>query len=182
MGPPPYPNDKVSFGYMPIGDKLRVNGGFLVILDLEQTAEKERLVGLLEPVVRDHRAELVDLEFMGPNNNKTLRLLVHKDPGIGVDLCEAISREVADLLDVEDPIPGRYRLEVTSPGLDRPLVTDRDFSRVGSRQVKILLSSGHTYYGELVAWDRETITLNGEDGVEPIERKAVAKVTIEAKL
>ena len=132
--------------------------------------------------MRDHRAELVDLELMGPNSNQTLRLLVHKDPGIGVDLCAAISREVADLLDVEDPIPGRYRLEVTSPGLNRPLVSDRDFARVGSSYLKVLLSSGHTFYGELAAWDRETITLNGEDGAKPIERKAIAKATIEAKL
>lgn len=151
-------------------------------MGLEQTAEKERLVRLLEPVVKDHRAELVDLEFMGPKNNQTLRLLVHKDSGVGVDLCEAISREVADLLDVEDPIPGRYRLEVTSPGLDRPLVSDRDFARVGSKKVKILLSSGHTFYGELAAWDGETITLNGDDGVQAIERKGIAKATIEAKL
>ena len=149
---------------------------------MEQTAEKERLVGLLEPVVRDHQAELVDLELMGPKNNQTLRLLVHKDPGVGVDLCVAISREVADLLDIEDPIPGRYRLGVTSPGLDRPLESDRDFARVGSRSLKVLLSSGHTFYGELETWDRETITLNGEDGARSIERKAIAKVTIEAKL
>ena len=90
---------------------------------------RSALMSLVGPVVEDHDAELVDIELRGSANHRTVKILVHRDPGILLDDCEAISREVGDLFDIEDPVPGRYRLEVTSPGLDRPLTTDRDFQR-----------------------------------------------------
>ena len=96
---------------------------------LQREELRDSLVDLLEPVVESSGAQLVDLELMGPVNTQTLRLLVHKEVGITIPDCETISVEVADFLDVEDPIPGRYRLEVTSPGVDRPLETDGDFAR-----------------------------------------------------
>jgi len=107
---------------------------------------------------------------------------VHKEHGITVENCEAISREVGDLLDIEDPITGRYRLEVTSPGLSRPLRTDRDFTRAHARLLKVVLVSGRTVQGRLEAWDSRAITLNGPDGRQFIERQEIAKATIEAEL
>ena len=143
---------------------------------------KDALVTLLEPVIADHGAELVDLELVGAANNQTVRLLVHRDPAIGLDQCEAISREVADLLDVEDPVPGRYRLEVTSPGLDRPLQTDQDFGRAAGRFLKVVLASGRTLRGRLHHWEAEQLILEGEDEALKIDRRDIAKATIEAEL
>ena len=96
--------------------------------------------------------------------------------------CEQISREIADFLDVQDPLPGRYRLEVTSPGLDRPLVTDGDFARAKDRLLKIVLISGKNHRGRLVGWDSAQITLdNGRGNTEYVIRENIAKATIEVE-
>ena len=153
---------------------------------------KDRLIGLTRPIVQDHGADLVDLELVGNTNNQTVRLLVHKVSGVTVELCVAISREAADLLDVEDPIPGRYRLEVTSPGLDRPLVSDSDFGRALGRLVKTVSSNGETHLGRLLDWDGEFLTLeadtaaskgkrDGEASVR-VERRSITRATIQAEL
>lgn len=147
----------------------------------EREALRGRLIELLEPVVQDHGAELVDLEVAGALGSCTLRLLVHKDPGATVRLCEQISLEVGDLLEGEDPIPGSYRIEVTSPGLDRPLKTDRDFARAFSRMVKVVQPSGRTVLGRLVEWGEEYLALETRKGPERISRREIAKATIEAE-
>jgi ribosome maturation factor RimP len=149
---------------------------------LAQNELKKRLVELLEPVVRGQGAAVVDLELVGAGSNQTLRLLIHKETGVTVGLCEAISREVSDLLDIEDPITGRYRLEVTSPGLDRPLRTDEDFTRAAGRRLKIVLTSGRTVFGRLLDWDSANLQLEGKSGQSPVPRQEIAKATIEAEL
>lgn len=146
---------------------------------MQQTELKERLLELVEPIVEEHEATIVDLELTGVISNQTLRLLIYKDSGITVDLCGEISREVGDLLDIEDPIPGRYRLEVTSPGLTRPLKTDGDFTRASGRLLKIVLSSGRTIHGRLRVWDSEEITIEVDGEEQKIGRPEIAKATIE---
>lgn len=142
---------------------------------------KAKLVDLLEPVIRDRDAELVDLELAGALGNCTLRLLVHKESGTTVSLCAQISLEAGDLLDVHDLIPGRYRIEVTSPGFDRPLKTDRDFARAFSRLIKAVQLSGRTTTGRLVGWEADSISLETANGQEKILRQEIAKATIEVE-
>ncbi len=146
---------------------------------------REKLTDLVSPVVCDHGAELVDIEIKGHPGNPTVRLLVHREPAITVDQCEQISREVADLLDVEDPLPGRYRLEVTSPGLGRPLHTDRDFARASQRWLKVVMRTGETLNGVLQRWDETAITLKTDDGSGQelvVQRENIAKATIKPEL
>ena len=148
----------------------------------EQRAElRNKLVGLLEPVVEDHGAELVDLELVGAMGSCTLRLLVHRDPGITINLCAEISLEVGDLLDVHELVPGRYRIEVTSPGLDRPLKTDKDFARACSRLVKVVQTTGRNLSGRLLEWETDSISLDTAKGLEKVSRSEIAKATIEAE-
>lgn len=149
---------------------------------MEPSELRQRLIEWLGPIVQDHGAELVDLELVGAVNRQTLRLVIHREGGVTVALCEAISREISDFLDVEDPIPGRYRLEVTSPGLDRPLRTDGDFARACSRRLKVVLFSGKAVFGRLVEWDGESIELEGEEGRQWIRRQEIAKATIDVEL
>ena len=80
-----------------------------------------KLTNLLKPLVEDLGYEFVGLEHRRSPKDAVLTLYIDRPDGIGVDDCERVSREVAALLDVEDPIPGQYSLEVSSPGLDRPL-------------------------------------------------------------
>jgi ribosome maturation factor RimP len=150
-------------------------------LDADPQALRHLLIELVEPIVVDYEASLVDVEIMGKRNSRSIRVLVHKDHGITLDLCESISREIGDLLDFEDPVSGRYRLEVTSPGLDRPLVTDSDFARASAKQLKVLLYSGRSVSGRLANWDPDAIELQIEkEVVNRIPRSEIVKATIEA--
>ena len=106
--------------------------------------------------------------------------MVHKNCGITLAICELISREVADLFDIEDPIAGRYRLEVTSPGLDRPLETDGDFTRAQDRLLKVVLTSGRVVKGRLAAWEADRIQLDSP--AEIVARADIAKANIEPEL
>ena len=149
------------------------------------TADKAELKGdviaLVEPLVSGHGAELVDIELSGGRGNELVRILVYKDPGITLDLCVSISREIADLFDIEDPMPGRYRLEVTSPGLDRPLSSDGDFTRASGRLLKIVLKSGQTIKGRLTSWETNRLFLENTGKSLEVVRAEIAKALIEAE-
>ena len=91
---------------------------------------RERLIALIEPVVADLGCELVDVEL----NPGLVRIFVDRAGGVRIEDCERVSREVSALLDVEDPIPTAYSLEVSSPGVDRVLRTPAHFARfIGAR-------------------------------------------------
>ena len=98
-----------------------------------------KLTQLLQPLVEDLGYEFVGLEHSSNPKNPALLIYIDKPESITVDDCERVSREVAALLDVEDPIPGHYNLEVSSPGLDRPLFTLEQFERFRGEQVRLSL-------------------------------------------
>ena len=92
---------------------------------------------LLEPGVSALGFELVDVEMAGSHHYTTLRVYIDSPRGVNVDDCAKVSRQLSALLDVEDPLPGHYTLEVSSPGLDRPLVKPDDFKRFVGETVKV---------------------------------------------
>lgn len=124
---------------------------------------RERLIALMEPVIGRLGYELVELEYSAGRNAALLRLYIDRPEGVGLDDCERVSREVSALLDVEDPIPNRYTLEVSSPGLDRVLRTGAHFARfVGSRvlvEIKVPRAGRRRYTGVLMAADEKGIVL-----------------------
>ena len=139
------------------------------------------IVDLAGPVVTDHGAELVDVEISG-SGTYSVRLLLHHEDGVNLVLCSEISRELADLFDVEDPIPGRYRLEVTSPGLDRPLSTDDDFRRAQRRLLKVVTHQGSTESGRLLSYTEAAIVLGDKsDKRRTVDRSNIAKATVEVE-
>lgn len=100
---------------------------------------RDRLIALTEPLLGGLGYELVDLEYGAGRAHATLRLFIDKPEGVGVDDCEQVSREVSALLDVEDPIPTAYTLEVSSPGFDRVLRTRAHFERFAGERVHVEL-------------------------------------------
>lgn len=92
---------------------------------------------LILPILASHQVDFIDLELKGRVGAQVLRVFVDTDGGITLDQCVILSREISDALDRRDILPSRYRLEVSSPGLDRPLKSPRDFQRNLGRQVKI---------------------------------------------
>jgi len=124
---------------------------------------RERLYELIEPVVGRLGYELIELEFAPSHGRSLLRLYIDRESGVGLEDCEQVSREVAALLDLEDPIPGAYTLEVSSPGFDRLLRTQAHFGRfVGSRvfvELKEPRDGRRRYTGKLLAVDDRGIAL-----------------------
>ena len=123
---------------------------------------------LLEPVIEDMGYELVMAELEG-SESKTLRLYIDSPGGIVLDDCEMVSRQVSALLDVEDPISGEYTLEISSPGLDRPLAKPEHFKRAEGDTVKIRMVRSHlgrrNFTGLLknVSSDGVVVDVDGEE-------------------
>ena len=96
---------------------------------------------LIEPAVETLGYELVGLEYLSQGKHSLLRVYIDSEDGITLDDCERVSHQVSGLLDVEDAIHGHYNLEVSSPGLDRPLFTVDHFHRFTGQQVKVKLTT-----------------------------------------
>ncbi|HKJ52931.1 MAG TPA: ribosome maturation factor RimP [Gammaproteobacteria bacterium] len=100
------------------------------------------LAQLFEPVIESMGYELVGVEFDGGSGHGTLRVYIDRDSGVSLDDCAAISHQVSGILDVEEPIKQAYDLEISSPGIDRPLFKLADFERFAGRIAKIRLAAG----------------------------------------
>lgn len=101
----------------------------------------ERVHEIAERVATSEGLELVEVEFHGRGSNAVLRVFIDKPGGVTIDDCQNVSRQLSVILDVEDPIPDSYTLEVSSPGLDRKLSKPSDFERFADSQVKFFLKS-----------------------------------------
>lgn len=102
-----------------------------------QRVNIDDVISILEPVIEDEGFELVDVEFTNEAMGWTLRAYIDKEGGVNVDDCAGISREVSNLLDVEDVIPCAFRLEISSPGLNRPLKKVEHFEKVIGKDVNV---------------------------------------------
>ncbi|MFN5744975.1 MAG: ribosome maturation factor RimP [Methylococcaceae bacterium] len=98
----------------------------------------DRLVDMLKPVVEGLGYEWVGIEFDG--HQRVLRIYIDTPDGVKVDDCSRVSYQVSGVLDVEDPMPGRYQLEVSSPGMDRPLFALEHFERFKGQMVRLQLT------------------------------------------
>jgi len=143
----------------------------------------ERLQGLLEPVVTGLGYEWVGLEFLSAVGRSTLRVYIDLNGGITVDDCERVSRQVSAVLDVEDVIRGQYTLEVSSPGLDRPLFTPEHFRRFAGSEVRLqlreLVQGRRKLDGRLVgidAGDEVTVLADGAEYRIPLANIAKARL------
>jgi len=134
----------------------------------------DELVKLLEPTIVRLGYELWNLELKIGGKHGVLRLFIEKADGVGLDDCEKVSLAVSALLDVEDPLPGHYDLEVSSPGLDRKLVKVEHFQRFTGETLKVQMrfpiEGRRRFRGTLVASDDENIVVevDGESHTLPV--------------
>lgn len=131
---------------------------------------ESRTEKFLIPILEEHQFELVDVEYVKEAGNWYLRAYIDKEGGITVDDCEVISRRLSDWLDKEDFIDDSYIMEVSSPGLGRPLKKDKDFERSLGDEVELRLfkarSKQKEFTGVLKSYDKESVTIELEDGTE----------------
>jgi len=142
-----------------------------------------RVDELLQPLLESMGLELVDIEYKPEGHGRVLRLYIDKPGGVTLDDCSTVSRELSELLDVEDFIRERYTLEVSSPGINRPLKTDSDYRRYTGRLVKIRTSelladeAGNrrkTFLGELLGLEGGVVSVRLSEG--PLARIPLDKI------
>ena len=130
----------------------------------------------LLPLMEEYRFELVDVEYVKEAGNWYLRAYIDKEGGFTVDDCETVSRRLSDWLDKEDFIEGSYILEVSSPGLGRPLKKEKDFVRNKGKEVDIKLYKAidrqKDFTGILTDFDKDTVTITMGDGETVVFDKA----------
>jgi ribosome maturation factor RimP len=161
-------------------------GIFMAAIDVNAT-----VASLAERLLAANGMELVDLEYKREGRDMVLRLFIDRDGGVTLDDCSAVSRELSEILDVEDVIPGHYTLEVSSPGLDRPLKKVADYDRFRGRLVKLRTfepfedDAGNrrkTFLGKLLGLEDGVVRLQlteGQSAAIPLEKVAKANLEFE---
>jgi len=139
-----------------------------------------------EPIIETLGYELVDLEFVKEKDGRFLRFYIWKPEGITIDDCQHVSEVIGEKLDEIDVIQESYYLEVSSPGLDRPLKTDKDLKRNLGKDIEISLYKSldgkKKIVGELVDFNDDKIIVKDENSkVIDIERKAISKIKLAVK-
>lgn len=143
----------------------------------------EELSALLAPAIADLGLELVGIEF-SPNTAGSLMRIYIDEPerGVTIEDCERASREVSALLDVNDPVAGRYTLEVSSPGLERPLFTPAQFLRFAGNVAKVNtslpLEGRRRFQGPIKAVDGDRITIEQDGKLVEIAHSNIAKARL----
>lgn len=144
---------------------------------------EKKVEAWLLPVLEEYGFELVDVEYVREVGVWYLRAYIDKDGGITVDDCETISRRLGEWLDEEDFISDSYILEVSSPGLGRPLKKEKDFVRSMGKDVEVRLykplNKQKEYRGALKSYDADTVTITLEDGGDlPLAKSDIALIRL----
>ena len=135
---------------------------------------------LILPFLQEHAYTLVDVEYVREAGNYYLRVYADKEGGFTLDDCELVSRFLSDLLDRDDFIDGSYILEVSSPGLGRPLKKEKDYARNLGRMIELRLfreeAGVRMLEGTLADYDNEHVTVQAGDKTYVIEKKNIALI------
>jgi len=143
---------------------------------------REKLIALTEPLLEKLGYELVDLEYAPGRAHAVLRVFIDRPEGVGLDDCERASHELSALLDVEDPVPVAFTLEVSSPGLDRVLRKPAHFQRfIGERiwvELRAAREGRRRYTGRLDALNDEGIELNVDGAMVKVPFADVSRARV----
>lgn len=154
--------------------RLQMKGGN----DMAKNNVIEAVKELAEPIVTNLNLELVDVEFVKEGSNWYLRIFIDKDGGVEIDDCARVSEIISDKLDEVDPIEQSYFLEVSSPGIERPLKNDKDLEAHIDEIVQIQtyapISGEKSFLGKLKAFDDNEITLEIKKKTSKIPRDKIS--------
>lgn len=143
----------------------------------EQKAE-----ALILPIVEAQGFELVDVEYVKEGSNYYLRAYIDKPQGITVDDCEIVSRAFSQKLDEEDFIEEAYIMEVSSPGLGRPLKKEKDYKRSMGKELEIrtyrAVNREKEFYGILTAYDENSVTIDCEGEEKTFQKSDIALIRL----
>lgn len=153
---------------------------------MNKEALVEKLLDLVQPIVKETNYELYHLEYVKESGENYLRIYIDSPNGITLDDCEKVSRAVSDMLDIADPIPESYYLEVSSPGIDRILYNDIHLNRYIGNNVTIKLSKlfngKKLYEGSLLDFNPDYITINFEGNSLDVPRQLIKVISLKGEL
>jgi ribosome maturation factor RimP len=154
---------------------------------MDRGAIVQKAEAILEPLLEAEGLSLVDIEYKWERGGWVFRVLIDKKQGVTLEDCALVSRELGQLLDVENIIPTFYRLEVSSPGLDRPLKKEADFIKYTGRRVRIKtkdpVSERRNFKGDLLGCAEGKVTVKVEGGeVFVIPLSSILKANLELEL
>lgn len=141
------------------------------------------VLNMAQPVVENMGYELTAVEYIKEGSNWFLRIYIDKENGVDIDDCQGVSQKISELLDNNDPIPQSYFLEVSSPGIERILQTDKDFMRFQGENININLYSAidgrKKYTGKLGPVSTDKMSLVQDDGtIIELPREKIAQVRL----
>lgn len=152
---------------------------------MEKKKLEELLESLFRPVLEEKAVELVDLEFKREGRTHYLRVFIDKPGGVTLDDCSRVNQCLGEVLDLEDPISQSYCLEVSSPGLERPLKKDKDYTRFTGRKIKVKTyepMDGQKVFKGILLGYQEGIVRLGQEGKEigiPVDKISRANLVFE---
>ena len=154
-------------------------------MDKETIIKKAKVI--FQPVLESEGFSLVDIEYKQERGSWVLRVYIDKEGGVTVEDCAQVSRELGQLLDVEDIVPTSYSLEVSSPGLDRPLKKEEDFVKYSGRKVRIktadYVSGRRNFKGELLGLVDGKVEVKVEGGeIFEIPLSSIVKANLEIEI
>ena len=149
---------------------------------MQDDERQDRIEEVVQPVLLDRGLMLVDLQWRSRRPRGILRIYVDRPGGVGIDDCQRVSRELGDVLDAATVIEEAYDLEVSSPGLDRQLRTDREFRWAVGKRVCCWLAGGRQVDGRLAAVDAERLTLEREGERVELPRADVTKARLDPEV
>src|SRR5213592_435299 len=149
---------------------------------MDDAVRTDQIEEVVTPVLRDHGLELVDVEWRPLRPRGVLRLFVDKPGGVGIRDCERVSRELGDVLDAAAMIDASYDLEVSSPGLDRQLRTEREFRWAVGKRLCCWLAGGREVRGRLVAVEPDRLVVEDDGERVELPRAGVTKARLEAEV
>lgn len=146
----------------------------------------ESIEALVTPILNENRLELVDIEYKKEGKNWFLRIYIDKEGGVTVADCSNVSRQVADLIEVEEVVPSSYTLEVSSPGLDRPLKTEMDFLRFKGKRARVTtftpIDQQKKFKGTIRDFREDVLFLESDDRLVEIPINQIAKARLEIEI
>jgi len=146
----------------------------------------ESIAEMVTPIINENRLELVDVEYKKEGKNWFLRIFIDKEGGVTVDDCTRVSRQIEDLIEVEEVVPSSYILEVSSPGLDRPLKKKEDFLRFKGKRAHVTtytpIHQQKNFKGTIRDFQNDVLFLDIDCDRVEIPKNQIAKARLELEI
>jgi ribosome maturation factor RimP len=143
---------------------------------------KNEIEQLIKPLIEDLGYELWGCEYLAQGKHSLLRIYIDKEGGIGISDCERVSKQVSALLDVEEPIPGNYSLEISSPGIPRPLFNKEQYKRYLGQEIRLKLykpiNGSRNLLGIIISVNEDGLVLKTGDEQLDVQFTQIVKANL----